>query len=147
MTPYAFTELGSTLDQVMACCLFGAKPSPKSMMTYCHLDPIGQTSVKMDTWHKLSYKKTHLKNFVYKMAVISFSTLWVYSLLTCSLAFHCCIGTCDARISLCGIQRNYNHLYTNHPKQNPEKEIHMYKLWYQGGGDKGVQGPLFINMD
>ena len=30
---------GPSLVNVMACCLCGAKPLPKSMMAYCDLDP------------------------------------------------------------------------------------------------------------
>ena len=29
----------------MACCLFGAKPFPKLMLTYAQLDPKQQTSI------------------------------------------------------------------------------------------------------
>ena len=37
---------GSTLVQVMACRLFGAKPLPEPMLDYCQLDPWEQISVK-----------------------------------------------------------------------------------------------------
>ena len=36
---------GSTLVQVMACRLLGAKPLPEPVVTYCQLDPQEQTSV------------------------------------------------------------------------------------------------------
>ena len=38
---------GSTLAQVMAYRLFGAKPLPEPMMTYCLLDSYEQSSVKI----------------------------------------------------------------------------------------------------
>ena len=37
---------GSALVQIMACCLFGAKPLSKPMLGCCQLDPWEQTSVK-----------------------------------------------------------------------------------------------------
>ena len=37
---------GSSLVQVMACRLFGAKPLPKPMLDYCRLDTWEQISVK-----------------------------------------------------------------------------------------------------
>ena len=36
---------GSALVRVIACRLFGAKPLPEPMLTYCQLDPWEQTSV------------------------------------------------------------------------------------------------------
>ena len=36
---------GSSLVHVMACRLFGAKPLPEPMTTYCQLDPLEQSSV------------------------------------------------------------------------------------------------------
>ena len=41
----------SPLVRVMDWCLFGAKPLPKPMLTYCPLEPYGQTSVKFDLKH------------------------------------------------------------------------------------------------
>ena len=40
---------GSALVHVMACCLFGAKPLPEPMLTYCQLDSWEQISVKIET--------------------------------------------------------------------------------------------------
>ena len=36
----------SSLVHVTACHLFGTKPSPEPMMTFCEMDPQEQTSVK-----------------------------------------------------------------------------------------------------
>ena len=38
--------VGSTLVQIMACRLFGAKPLSQPMLRYCQLDPWEQTLVK-----------------------------------------------------------------------------------------------------
>ena len=40
---------GSSLVQVMACRLFGAKPLPEPMLVYCHLDTWEQVSVKFES--------------------------------------------------------------------------------------------------
>ena len=40
---------GSTLVQVMACRLFGAKPLPEPMLAYCWLDSWEQISVKFES--------------------------------------------------------------------------------------------------
>ena len=40
---------GSALVQLMACRLFGAKPLPKPMLTYCQLDSWEQISVKFES--------------------------------------------------------------------------------------------------
>ena len=40
---------GSALVQVMACRLFGAKPLPEPMPTYCHMDSWEQISVKFES--------------------------------------------------------------------------------------------------
>ena len=36
---YTHQWMGSALFQIMACCLFGAKPLSKPMLGYCELDP------------------------------------------------------------------------------------------------------------
>ena len=46
---------GSTLVQIMACRLFGAKPLSKLMLGYCRLHPQEQNSVKFE----LKYKSFH----------------------------------------------------------------------------------------
>ena len=40
---------GSSLVQVMACRLFGAKPLPEPMLVYCQLDSWEQVSVKLES--------------------------------------------------------------------------------------------------
>ena len=40
--------IGWALFHIMACRLFGAKPLPKPMLTYCQFDPYVQTSVKLE---------------------------------------------------------------------------------------------------
>ena len=52
-TAYMRQWTGSTLVQVTACRLFGAKPLPEPMLTYCHLDPYEQTSVKLKSKYKI----------------------------------------------------------------------------------------------
>ena len=39
---------GAVLVQVMACCLFGAKPLPEPMLAYCQLDSWEQIAVKIE---------------------------------------------------------------------------------------------------
>ena len=43
---------GPALVQVMACHLFGAKPLPEPMLTYCQLDPWELTSAKFESKYK-----------------------------------------------------------------------------------------------
>ena len=50
---YMRRRTGSTLVQVMACRLFGAKPLPEPMMAYCQLDSLEQTSVTIQSKYKL----------------------------------------------------------------------------------------------
>ena len=52
----------SALVQDMACHLFGAKPSPKPMLTYGLLDSREQTSVKFES----KYKKFHSWKYIWK---------------------------------------------------------------------------------
>ena len=40
---------GSALVQIMACRLFGAKPLPEPMLTYCQMDPQEQMSMKSES--------------------------------------------------------------------------------------------------
>ena len=44
--------IGSALVQIMACRLFGAKPLPEPMLTYCKLDHGEQTLVKFESKYK-----------------------------------------------------------------------------------------------
>ena len=41
--------IGSALVQIMACRLFGAKPLSESVLTYCQLGPLEQSSVKFES--------------------------------------------------------------------------------------------------
>ena len=43
---YMHQWTGSAIVQVMACCLFGDKPSPEPMLVHCQLDSWQQISVK-----------------------------------------------------------------------------------------------------
>ena len=45
---YICQRIGWALFQIMACRLFSAKPLPKPMRTYCQLDPLEQTSIKLE---------------------------------------------------------------------------------------------------
>ena len=53
---------GPVLVKVMACRLFGAKPLPELMLTYCQLDIKNQTSMKFE-WNMQNFLfvKMHLK--------------------------------------------------------------------------------------
>ena len=53
---------GPQLVQVMACRLFGAKPIPEPMLTFCQLDPWEQTSVKCES----KYKSFHSWDCIWK---------------------------------------------------------------------------------
>ena len=46
---------GSALVQVMACRLFGAKPLPEPMLTYCQLEPWEQNLVKLESGYTTFY--------------------------------------------------------------------------------------------
>ena len=58
---YMSQGTGSAIAEVMACYLFGVKPSSKAMLAYCQLDPleINKTSVKRKSKYKayLSWKQ------------------------------------------------------------------------------------------
>ena len=45
---YMLQWIGSALVQIMACRLFGAKPLPEPMLTYCQLNHWEETSVKSE---------------------------------------------------------------------------------------------------
>ena len=47
--PLVHQWTGSALVQVMSCHLFGAKPLPEPMLTYCQLDSWEQISVKFES--------------------------------------------------------------------------------------------------
>ena len=59
--------MGSTLFQIMACRLYGAKSLSKPMPGYCQLDPQEQTSVKLQANYKI---------FIHKNAYEMSSAKW-----------------------------------------------------------------------
>ena len=65
---YTRQSAGSSLVQVMACGLFGAKLLPEPMLAYCHLDSNEQISVKFEPefyeFHsRKCIRKCHLPNW------------------------------------------------------------------------------------
>ena len=61
----------------MACRLFGTKPLPEPMLTYCQLDPEEQIAVKFYQNTKLFIEKNAFENVVCEMAAIFSSGRWV----------------------------------------------------------------------
>ena len=55
-------DIGSTLVQVMACRFFGAKSSPKPMLSYCRLDALEQTLGKFES----KYRTFHPGKFLWR---------------------------------------------------------------------------------
>ena len=63
--------IGSSLFQVMACRLFGAKSLPEPMLAYCQFDPWEQISVNfLIGIIFFSFTKMHLKMSSTKMAAV-----------------------------------------------------------------------------
>ena len=60
---------GSSLNQVIACRLFGANPLPEPMLAYCQLDSWEQTSVKFESQLCHFYSK----KFIWKCRLSKFS--------------------------------------------------------------------------
>ena len=52
-------NIGSYYD-IMACQLFGGKPLLEVMLTYCHLDPKEQTSVKFEIRQNDLHSRKHI---------------------------------------------------------------------------------------
>ena len=52
----------SSLVQIMACRLFGTKPLPEPMLTYCQLDSWEQISVKFES----EFCHFHSRKFIWK---------------------------------------------------------------------------------
>ena len=77
---------GSSLVQVVACRLFGAKPLPEPMLVYYQLDSWKHITVKFGI---LSLKKMQLKMPSVKMAAILSRGRWVNHLLWRSLSISC----------------------------------------------------------
>ena len=67
---YIHQWTGSALLQVMACHLFGTKPLPEPMTTYCQLDLKEQTSVKLESKYKSFIHENVFENFVCEMAIL-----------------------------------------------------------------------------
>ena len=61
---------GSTLVQVLACRLFGAKPLSEPMLTYCQLGPWEQTSGNSNRNTKLFIHENAFETVVCEMAAI-----------------------------------------------------------------------------
>ena len=49
---YVLRWTGSALVQIMACCLFSAKPSPEPMLFYCQLNLWEQTLMELESKYK-----------------------------------------------------------------------------------------------
>ena len=52
--------IGSTLVQIMACRLFGAKSLSEPVLGYCRLDPKEQTSVKLQSKYGAFYSRKRI---------------------------------------------------------------------------------------
>ena len=63
---------GPSLDQVMVCRLFGAKPLPEPILAYCQLDPWGQITVKFES----EFYHFHSRKCIWRMAAILFWERW-----------------------------------------------------------------------
>ena len=53
---------GSSLVQVMACCLFGGKPLPEPMLVYCQLNSSKQVSVIFE----FEFYHFHTRKYIWK---------------------------------------------------------------------------------
>ena len=65
---YMHFLIQTSLVQVMAWCLSGAKPSTETVLTYCQLDPHEQTLVRFKSKQKHFHSGKCLKNVVCKMS-------------------------------------------------------------------------------
>ena len=65
---YGIRDLGSSLIQVITCDLFGTKPLPEPMGSYCQLDPsekkIIETNLNHDT--KIFYQENAFENIAWQ---------------------------------------------------------------------------------
>ena len=66
----------SSLVQVMACCLFSARPLPKPMLTYHQLDTWEQTSQKLESKYEIFHSTQCNWNVLCKMWVILLKSLY-----------------------------------------------------------------------
>ena len=62
--------IGSALDQIMACRLFGAMPSSKPILSYCQLDPYEQTSMNFNQNATFFINENAYENIVCEMVAI-----------------------------------------------------------------------------
>ena len=62
--------IGSALVQIMACRLFGAKPSSKPVLGYCQFDPEEQTLVKFKSKYEIFVHENAFENLFCDMAAI-----------------------------------------------------------------------------
>ena len=67
----------TSLVQILACRLFGAKPLSEPVLEYCEFDPWEQTSVKFYSKFKNFIEENAFENVVCKMAAILFRGRWV----------------------------------------------------------------------
>ena len=58
------------LSLVIACRQFGAKSLTEPLLTYCHLEPWEQTSVKLESKYKIFIYENVCENVVYGMAAM-----------------------------------------------------------------------------
>ena len=66
---------GSSLVQEMACHLFGTKPSPEPMLTYCQIYLYHQTSIRLELKVKyFTLKKITFQNVPSNVAAILFQS-------------------------------------------------------------------------
>ena len=74
---YVRQWIWSSLFQIRACRLFGAKALYESILEYCYLDPWEQTSLEFDPKLKRFIYENAIENIVCKMAAISSRRGWL----------------------------------------------------------------------
>ena len=60
----------STLLQVMACCLLGAKPLPETMLNHCQLEPEEHISIECDLNLKVLIQENAFENVCKMLAIL-----------------------------------------------------------------------------
>ena len=66
----------SSLVQIIACRLFGAKPLTKPMLVYCQLEPYEKLQRNFNQYTELFIHETSTENIVCEMAAILFRGRW-----------------------------------------------------------------------
>ena len=90
----------STLVQVMACRLFGAKPLSAPMLAFCQLDYWKQISEKFEIGiRSLSLKKMHLKMSSARMGAILSRGRWVKVAIVATLVVKCAFPVWTNRVT------------------------------------------------